>query len=124
MNPKKKPSKKRQLKSLCKSSFVEDLYEHRKEVFDKRFGLISIWTKRLGEDLLLSKRKSSATLRQFGFEIEQAKFRLKMNHSYLLQMIDFSAKLSQSGQFELMSFYQAPFQDLKKEIRRRAQLNK
>jgi hypothetical protein len=114
----------KKLKKIERSSFVEDFYESKKEVNDKRFGKISIWTKTTGDDLLLMKIAKSYNLKKCKVDIEQASGRLKLNHNYILHMVDYAVKQPKPKNFEVWSFYQAPLQDLKKEIQRRKKLKK
>jgi hypothetical protein len=114
----------KKIKTLERSSFVEDFYEQKKEVNDKRFGKISIWTKSSGDDLLIMKIAKSQNSKKCKVDIEQASIRLKLNHNYLLHMVDYAVKVLKPKSFEVWSFYQAPLQDLKKEIQRRKKLKK
>ena len=114
----------RERKNLLRSTFVEDFYERKQTVKDKRFGEISIWSKIRGEDILIMKTIKSNSKKKCKADIEQASERLKLNHNYLMRMVDFAVKQPKPGEFEVWSFYQAPLQDLKKEIGRRKKLGK
>lgn len=114
----------KQTKSICRTSFVEDFYICKKEVLDKRFGLISIWRKRSGDDLVLMKTKQNLTKNEVKEEVSQIKDRMGLNHPYLLQMMDYSILNGSRNKFEIRTFFQAPLQDLKKEIKRRNKVNK
>jgi hypothetical protein len=111
-------------KKLHRSTFVEDFYEHKKTVKDKRFGQISIWTKLKGDDILIMKSIKSKTKKKCKFDLTQASERLKLNHNYLMRMVDYAVQQNNPIEYEVRSFYQAPLQDLKKEIQRRRKLGK
>ena len=57
-------------------------------------------------------------------EIIQAQERMRLNHDYLMQMVDFSVIKSDEISIEVRNFYRAPLQDLKKEASRRKKLGK
>lgn len=111
-------------KSMKKDSFVEEFFQKTQSLNDKRFGMIEIWTKKRGEDVLLMKKRVSNTKSNCKEDVIQAKERLKLNHDYLMKMVDFSVKIVSPSMFEVWGFYQAPLQDLKKEIQRRKSLGK
>ena len=113
----------KQTQSLCRTSFVEDFYTCKQEVVDKRFGRISIWRKRSGDDLIIMKKKTIKK-DQLKQEIPEIKERMGLNHPYLLQMVDYSVISLFRNQFEVRTFFQAPLQDLKKEAKRRQNLKK
>ena len=105
-----------------KESFVEDLYARRTEIRDPRFGSVTFWAKKRGGDLLLMKARKSQTLDVLEGDIMQAKERLKMNHDFLMKMVDYSVKINKIDDFEVWGFYQAPMQDLRKEIDKRIKI--
>ena len=111
-------------KVLTRTSFVEDFYDQKRKVIDKRFGQISIWSKRRGEDILLMKTNGPKKFEKTQQEIIQAQERMRLNHDYLMQMVDFSVIKSDAISFEVRNFYRAPLQDLKKEASRRKKLGK
>ena len=107
-----------------KESHVEEFYQRKKQINDKRFGQVTIWSKRRGEDLLVMKKRLSFSVEDCKIDKQQARERLKLNHDYLMKMVDFSVKKLHSQKFEVWGFYQAPLQDLKKEINRRKGIKK
>lgn len=111
-------------KKLSKQTFVQDLYEKRKAIKDKRFGEVDIWSRKTGDDIALQKKRRTSNKSQCEKDIEHAKERLSLNHDYLMKMLDYAVKVEAEDKFEVWGFYQAPLQDLKKEIKRRARLNK
>lgn len=104
---------------FAKSSFVEDTYQKKTAIEDKRFGPITFWSKKRGRDLLLMKQRIAQSAEQCAHEIDQAKERLRLNHNFLMSMIDYSVKVRSSSHFEVWGFYQAPLQDLRREIDKR-----
>ena len=111
-------------KKMSKHSFVEDLYELRKSIKDKRFGEVDIWAKTTGEDIALQKKRKTSRKEQCERDIVHAKERLRLNHDYLMKMLDYGVKVKGENEFEVWGFYQAPLQDLKKEIERRTKMRK
>lgn len=107
-----------------KESFVEDLYAKKTEIKDPRFGAVTFWAKKRGQDLLLMKARKSQTLEGLQGDIMQAKERLKMNHDFLMKMVDYSVKIQAVDQFAVWGFYQAPMQDLRKEIDKRIRIQR
>lgn len=107
-----------------KSCFVEDLFKYKKRIEDKRFGQVSIWTKKTGEDIALMKEMKVNSHEQCKKIVSFAQERVKLNHDYLLKMLDFSVKINSPSDFQVWGFYHAPMQDLKKEILRRQKLKK
>ena len=109
---------------LEKDCFVEDLYKYKKRVEDKRFGKMVIWTKKTGEDIVLMKEMIVQTEEQCKMIVKFAQERIKLNHDYLMKMLDFSVKVNTLNDFQVWGFYNAPMQDLKKEISRRERIKK
>ena len=109
---------------LSKQSFVEDLYQEKTVIEDKRFGPITFWSKKRGRDLLLMKKRFAKTSKQCESEVLQAKERLKLNHDFLMKMVDYSVKVKSSKEFEIWGYYQAPLQDLKKELEKRVKIGR
>jgi hypothetical protein len=109
---------------LEKSCFVEDLYKYKKRIEDKRFGEVSLWTKKTGEDIVLMKEMKVGSVEHCHMIISFAQDRVRLNHDYLLKMLDFSVKIKSDHDFQVWGFYHAPMQDLKKEISRRNKLKK
>ena len=109
---------------LGKHSFVEDLYQQKTKIEDKRFGPVTFWSKKRGRDLILMKKRFAETEKECELEVAQAKERLKLNHDFLMKMVDFSVKIQSPRNFEVWGFYQAPLQDLKREIQKRVQINR
>jgi len=109
---------------LGKQSFVEDLYQQKTVIEDRRFGPVTFWSKKRGRDLLLMKKRFGKTTKECELEIIQAKERLKLNHDFLMKMVDYSVKIKNLSHFEIWGFYQAPLQDLKKEIDKRVKINR
>ena len=107
-----------------KDCFVEDLYKYKKRIDDKRFGRVSLWTKKTGEDIVLMKKMQVDNEEQCGMISKYAAERIKLNHDYLLKMLDFSVKVNSLTDFQVWGFYHAPMQDLKKEISRRRRIKK
>lgn len=100
---------------LEKASFPEDKYREAREVMDKRFGKISVWVGPKDAILIVKKRVSQNAedcLRDVGY----AKERLKINQDYIMKMVDYSVKVPALDLFEVWGFYEAPLQDLKREI--------
>lgn len=104
---------------LEKESFVEELYRKKKEIEDKRFGKVIVWTKKTGEDVILHKEMSAKNIKICKMIVKNAQERLRLNHDYIMKMVDFSVKVEAKDSFKIWGFYQAPMQDLKKEIARR-----
>lgn len=109
---------------LGKQSFVEDLFQQKTQIEDKRFGPVTFWSKKRGRDLLLMKKRFAKTEKECELEIAQAKERLKLNHDFLMKMVDYSVKIESVKSFEVWGFYQAPLQDLKREISKRIQMKR
>jgi hypothetical protein len=109
---------------LEKDCFVEDLYKYKKRIDDKRFGRVSVWTKKTGEDIVLMKKMQVNSEDQCKMISNYAADRIKLNHDYLLKMLDFSIKVNSLTDFQVWGFYNAPMQDLKKEISRRRRIKK
>lgn len=109
---------------LAKHSFVEDLYQEKTVIEDKRFGPITFWSKKRGRDLLLMKKRFSKTKKHCESEILQAKERLKLNYDYLMKMVDYSVKVKSAKEYEVWGYYQAPLQDLKRELEKRVKINR
>jgi hypothetical protein len=122
MEDKKVVSKLR--RKLGKQSFVEDLYQQKTIIEDKRFGPVTFWSKKRGRDLLLMKKRYGKSTKECELEILQAKERLKLNHDFLMKMVDYSVKIKSPSHFEIWGFYQAPLQDLKREIDKRVKINR
>lgn len=104
---------------FAKNSFVEDTYHKKTSIEDKRFGPITFWTKKRGRDLLLMKQRIAKSPEHCAQEVAQAKERLRLNHNFLMNMVDFSVKVRSASVFEVWGFYQAPLQDLRREIDKR-----
>ena len=120
-----KPDRLEQMKEkLEKDCFVEDLYKPKKRIEDKRFGQVGVWTKKTGEDIVLMKIMKVKTEEQCSTIIKFAGERIKLNHNYLMKMLDFSVKVNGLNDFQVWGFYNAPMQDLKKEISRRRRIKK
>jgi hypothetical protein len=109
---------------LGKQSFVEDLYQQKTVIEDRRFGPVTFWSKKRGRDLLLMKKRFGKTTKECELEIIQAKERLKLNHDFLMKMVDYSVKIKSLTHFEIWGFYQAPLQDLRREIEKRVKINR
>ena len=103
---------------------MEDLYKHKKRIDDKRFGPVSVWTKKTGEDIVLMKVMKVSQEDQCEMIVQFASERIKLNHNYLMKMLDFSVKVNSPSDFQVWGFYNAPMQDLKKEISRRRRIKK
>ena len=109
---------------LKKQSFVEDLYQTKTKIKDNRFGEVTFWSKKKGKDLLLMKKRISTDESGCEMDVMQAKERLKLNHNFLMKMVDFSVKVNPHENFEVWGFYQAPLQDLRKEIEKRKKIQR
>lgn len=109
---------------LEKRSFVEDKYKFETKLLDERFGPITIWSHKQGQDILIMKKRVSTSGEDCLRNIQHARERLKINQNYLMKMIDFSVKVCSLEQFEVWGFYQAPLLDLKKEIKSRSKQNR
>lgn len=101
---------------LEKRSFVEDKYSCETRLVDHRFGRITIWSRRGGDDLLIMKKRVSSSAEDCLRDLQHARERLKINQCYLMKMVDFSVRVQALGHFEVWGFYQAPLLDLKKEL--------
>ena len=102
-----------------KQSYIEDTYQQKIQVQDRRFGPVTFWSKKRGHDLLLMKKRFVNSAEACQNEINQAKDRLKLNHDFLMRMFDYSVKVKSLRVFEVWGFYQAPLQDLRREIDKR-----
>jgi hypothetical protein len=102
-----------------KQSFVEDIYQQKLQIEDKRFGPVTFWSKKQGHELLLMKKRFVNSPKLCETEINHAKDRIKLNHDFLMRMIDYSVKVKSMRVFEVWGFYQAPLQDLRREIDKR-----
>ena len=109
---------------LEKDCFVEDLYKYKKQIEDKRFGRVIIWTKKTGEDIVLMKKMKVTSEEQCQMITNFASDRIKLNHDYLMKMLDYSVKVNSLQDFQVWGFYNAPMQDLKKDISRRRRIQK
>lgn len=109
---------------LAKKSFVEDMYQQKTDIQDKRFGSVTFWSKKKGRDLLLMKKRFATSVKECEMEVLQAKERLKLNHDFLMRMVDYSVKVRSQKEFEIWGFYQAPLQDLRREIQKRVKINR
>lgn len=109
---------------LEKRSFVEDKYTCETQLVDNRFGRITIWSHKQGDDLLIMKKRVSSSAENCLRDLQHARERLKINQTYLMKMIDFSVRISAPHNFEVWGFYQAPLLDLRKEIRSRVSRNR
>jgi hypothetical protein len=112
-------------KKLEKTSFVRDLYVEQSFIQnDERFGDISLWTKKEGEDLIFSKKVSLDDEAQCNEALECNRGRKELNYDYLLKLVDYDLEIRNLNEFEVTAFYEAPFQDLKKEIETRKTSNR
>jgi hypothetical protein len=109
---------------LNKHSFVEDTYESKTTIEDKRFGKVTFWSKKKGRDLIIMKKRETATKSECEGEVMQAKERLRLNHEYIMKMVDYSVKVHSPTSFEISGFYQAPLQDLRREIDKRQKIKR
>ena len=100
---------------LQKGSFIEDKFREAREVMDKRFGKIGVWVGP-NDSLLIVKKRVSASAEDCLRDVGYAKERLKINQDYIMKMVDYSVKVPALDLFEVWGFYQAPLQDLKREI--------
>lgn len=107
-----------------KDCFVEDLYKYKKRIDDKRFGKVVVWTKKTGDNIVLMKEMKVENEEQCNMISKFALERIKLNHNYLMKMLDFSIKVKSAENFQVWGFYHAPMQDLKKEIARRNRVQK
>ena len=107
-----------------RQSWVEDLYSQKTKIQDNRFGEVTFWSKKKGKDLLLMKRRSNGDFEFIEDEVMQMKERLKMNNDFLMKMVDYSIKVPNPKFFEIWGFYKAPLQDLKREIKKRREINR
>jgi hypothetical protein len=51
--------------------------------------------------------------------VESLKDRMKMNFDYIMKMVDYSVNVRAVDHFQVAAYYEAPLQDLKKEIETR-----
>ena len=102
-----------------KQSFVQDLYQEKRNITDTRFGEISLWSKKEGNNLILMKEDSLDSLEECNEAIEQTKERMNLNYDYIMKMVDYSVSVRAKDHFQVAVYYEAPFQDLKKEIETR-----
>lgn len=107
-----------------KECFVEENYKKTKDLEDKRFGNVSVWIKKTGDDILVKKEMNAKNKKFLKIMIDQAKDRMSLNHQYIMKMVDFSVHVVQEDDLKIWGFYQAPMQDLKKEIERRKNISK
>ena len=89
---------------LAKKSFVEDMYQQKTDIQDKRFGSVTFWSKKKGRDLLLMKKRFATSVKECEMEVLQAKERLKLNHDFLMRMVDYSVKVRSQKEFEIWGF--------------------
>jgi hypothetical protein len=99
-----------------KQSFIQDLYHQINNTDDNRFGEVSLWSKKEGEHLVLMKEESLDSLEECNEAIEFAKERMSMNYDYIMKMIDYSVSVRAKNHFQVAAYYEAPLQDLKREI--------
>lgn len=65
------------------------------------------------------KKRVSASGEDCLRDVQHARDRLKLNQSYIMKMLDYSVKVHSLENFEVWGFYEAPMQDLAKEIQNR-----
>ena len=109
---------------LNKHSYVEDTYQSKTTIEDKRFGQITFWSKKKGRDLIIMKKRNTQSKLECEQEVLQAKERLRLNHDYIMKMVDYSVKVHGPDSFEISGFYQAPLQDLRREIDKRMKIQR
>ena len=104
---------------LEKKSFVEDKYNEESWINDQRFGKVLIWSQKSGDTLSIMKKRTSKTGEDCVKDVQHARERLKLNQNYIMRMLDYSVRVNSLEQFEVWGFYEAPLQDLSKEIQNR-----
>jgi hypothetical protein len=65
------------------------------------------------------KKRKSETVEECLRDAQHARERLKLNQNYLMKMLDFSVRVIDHDHYEVWGFYEAPMQDLGKEIQNR-----
>ena len=104
-------------KKLGRTSFVKDIYAEQSYIQnDERFGEISLWSKKEGEDLVFSKKISLDDEDECLEAIKFTKERKELNFDYILKLIDYNVEVRAKNDIEFVAFYEAPFKDLKHEI--------
>lgn len=107
---------KRLMKKYSKQTFVHDLYQEMKNIEDDRFGEVSLWTKKDGTGLLLMTQESLDSPGECEEAVQMVRDRMNMNHDYIMKMVDYSVHVRAHDHFQVAVYYEAPLQDLKKEI--------
>jgi hypothetical protein len=109
---------------LTKQTFITDHYQKLEDITDNRFGDISLWSRNEDNHLLLQKQQQLDDPEDVQETIEQAKERMKLNYEYMMKMADYSVEVLEANVINVSFFYEAPHQDLKKEIQLRREQNK
>ena len=102
-----------------KQTFVQDLYQEMRNISDNRFGEISLWTKKEGKNLIIMKEDSLDSLEECNEAVSFSRERMKMNYDYIMKMVDYSVSVRAKDHFQVAVYYEAPLQDLKKEMETR-----
>ena len=62
------------------------------------------------------KEEDLDSLEECNEAVKFSRERMKMNYDYIMKMVDYSVHVRSKYHFQVAAYYEAPLQDLKKEI--------